>query len=497
MQTSNKNSSTPAANAKLPAGAGNNKTSTSPAPTQANAANGGMPAWAKVGSDAYNKMNTTLQTAPMNAAVTGIQNGGMTAGTKQDVNTLGQIAKNGGTNGNIDWAANFLKNAAGQNVDTSQLQGILNGMQNPGTVSAQNYQNVYDKAGQAGANEQYLSGTASGSMLENNPYIDKMVQNAENDVADQTNRMFAAGGRYGSAAHQGTLADSLAKTSNDLRFNNYNQERDRQLNAANAISGEQGNRLGLQGNAASGVAGIEGTNIGNQMQSDVNRGNIAQTIAGIQGNNIDRGTNAASSVGNIGQNQITNKMNAATSGAGLENQGIQNVQNFISQLPTIQQNKTYDADKQASIGSGIDQMSQGQLDDLMNQFSQYDMKDWAKLGGLLSAGTTAAGNWGTSTSKQSTPMNILGTLGTIFSGINWSDESIKKNVKEVGVTKGGNKVVSYDLNDKGKKMADKAGNPKRKGLLGVIAQDVAEKQPEAVKKDKKTGLLAVDYSKLC
>lgn len=455
----------------------------------------GTPNWAQVGSSAYNNMNSMLQTAPMQAAQTTFANGGMTPAATGAVNSFTGVANNGGTNSNLDWAAQNLKDAAGKSVDTSGLSALQAGM-NPGAVSSDNWQSLFGKAGAPGANEQYLSSTAKGDLLTANPYIDKMVGDTANSTADQINRMFAAGGRYGSAAHQGTMIDELAKAENNLRYTNYNDERTRQLSAANAISGEQGTRLGLQGNAASGVAGVQGTNIGNSMQNDTNKANIASTIANIQQGNIDRGTNAASTVGSIGQNQLGNQMTAAGNAASTENQGFNNTLNMIQQLPTIQGNKTYDADKQAGIGSAIDQMSQSQLDDLQNQFSQLDMQDWARLGGLLSAGTTSAGNWGTQNSTSTQPMNVLGALGSLFSG--FSDEKIKKNVKQVGKTPGGLKVVEYDLNAKGKELANQAAQsrtPKKTGILGVIAQDVAKKQPNAVNRQR-NGLLAVDYSKI-
>lgn len=462
---------------------GTNKSSTT---TQT----GEMPTWSNVGSTDYNNMNTLLQTAPMNAAAQTFTNNGMTPAQTQATQTFQNIANGGGTNSNMDWATNALKGVAGQSTDTSQLQAIANGMASPGSVSASNWQKVYDKSGAPGAAEKFLTSTAEGGMLTNNPYIDKMVKDAQDSAADQTNRLFAAGGRYGSGTHQGVLANEMGKISNDLRFNNYNTERDRQLSAANAISGEQGNRLGLQGSAASGVAGVEGTNIGNKMTSDVNRGNIAQSIASIQSGDANRKADAANAVGGLGQSQLTNQMNAAGNAASTEQQGFQNILSMIGALPTIQDNKTYDADKQAGIGSTLDQLSQDQLNDIISQYGSVDMEDWNQLAALLSAGTTSAGDYGTQTATEESPMNILGALGTLFSGLSASDEKLKKNVKKVGKTPGGVEVVKYDLKEE-----VAAPKKKKKGILGVIAQDVAKKQPEAVKKTR-GGLLAVDYSKL-
>jgi hypothetical protein len=464
--------------------------------------NTGTPAWGQVGSTAYNNMNSQLQTAPINAATTTFANGGMAPAANDAVNTFQGIANNGGTNANIDWAVNALKNNGSQSVDTSTLQGMLGG-QGPGSISQNNWQSLFDKSGTPGANEANLSGIASGSQVGHNPYVDDMARQAGQDAANQVNSAYSLAGRYGSGAHNKAVASGVANAENALRYQAYTDDANRQLNASSAISGEQGNRLGLQGNAASGVAGVQGTNIGNSMADNAQKAGIAQTIAGIQSGNLDRSTGAAQGVGSLGQTQLGNTVNAAGNAAQTQNQGFQNIMSMIGALPTIQGNKTYDADKQAQIGSALDQQSQNQLNDLINQFSQFDMQDWARIGGLLSAGTTSAGNWGTQNTTSTQPMNILGAIGSLFSG--FSDESIKKNVKKVGQTPGGLDVVRYDLNEKGEKLADEAKEPKGRevnerkpkkgGILGVIAQDVAKKQPNAVVKAP-NGLLAVKYGQI-
>ncbi|MEP7454305.1 tail fiber domain-containing protein [Phyllobacterium sp. SB3] len=535
----------------------------------------GNPAWATPGTTQYNNMNQQLQTAPMNVAAQTFQNGGMTPGSQTAANSMLQMGQSGNPyaqqgintiNSTVPTMQNIANNA--QNIgpiDTSALQqnfgqvgtqsfdNLYNNATNIGPidksameqdfgqVGADNWQNIYNTAGQPGANQQYLTDYANGSMLQNNPYLDKMVQDAQNSVFDDTSRMFAAGGRYGSGMNQGVLADSLAKTSNDLRYNDYNQQVQNQLNASNAISGEQSNRLGIQGNAASGVAGIESTNIGNAMNQanaltgykaqDVQNSlsgmglalNAANSKANAEGTNIGNSINVANNLtgyraqdvsnklsgmntalnaaggianagantASIGSNDFRDKLAALSGGAGLENQGFSNTLGMISALPTIQGNKTYDADKQMGIGNQIGQMSQGQLDDLINQFSQYDMQDWSRLGGLLSAGTQSAGNYGTQTSTSTQPMNILGALGTLFSGLpSGSDERLKKNAKKVGKTPAGHNVYEYEMKDEAPKG--------RVGILGVMAQEVEKKQPEAVGKFKHKGKTykSVDYSKL-
>lgn len=267
---------------------------------------GQPPAWASVGSPEYNQMNSGLQTAPMAVANQTFAQGGMGDTSRGAVDNLSGIASN---------------------------------------------------AGQPGAAQQYLSGTAGGDFLNGSPYLDDIITRSNQQIGDQTNQLFSGAGRYGSGVHQGTLASAIGSNTSNILNQNYQSERDRQLQAAGAISGEQQGRLGTQ------------------MQA------------------------------NIGA-------------AGLDNQGFTNMLGMIQQLPTIQDNKTYDARQQMQVGGMIDQSAQNQLNDLISQWQKGDMEDWSRLGGLISGATGAAGNYGTQTGTQQTttpfnPLQGLGLLGSI------------------------------------------------------------------------------------
>lgn len=277
------------------------------------------PAWATPGSDQFKNMNTTLQTAPMGIANQTFAQGGM-GDTSQNV--AGNLAGGG------------------------------------------QFQSIFDKAGQPGAAQTNLSSTASGDFLNGSPFLDDIITRSNRQIGDQTNQLFSGAGRYGSGVHQGTLASAIGSNTSNLLNQNYQAERDRQLQAAGAISNEQQGRLGTQTSAASG-------------------GTQAQLGA-----------------------------------AGLENQGFQNMLGMIQQLPTIQGNKTFDANQQMQIGGQIDQAAQAQLDALINQWQRGDMEDWSRLGGLISGATGAAGNYGTMSGTQQTttpfnPMQAVGLLGSI------------------------------------------------------------------------------------
>lgn len=263
------------------------------------------PAWATPGTPQYGNMNQTLQTAPMAVANQTFAQGGM--------------------------------------GDTSR-----------GAVD--NLTGVANTAGQPGAAQNYLSGTAGGDFLNGSPYVNDIIERSNRQIGDQTNQLFSGAGRYGSGVHQGTLASAIGSNTSNILNQNYQSERDRQLQAAGAISNEQQGRLGTQ-------------------------------------------------------------MQANLGAAGLENQGFTNMLGMIQQLPTIQGNKVFDANQQMQVGGLIDQAAQAQLDALINQWQRGDMEDWSRLGGLISGATGAAGNYGTQTgtSQTTTPFNPLQGLGLLGS----------------------------------------------------------------------------------
>lgn len=415
---------------------GNGNTSTNK--STSSPVSGNLPAWAQTGTTDYNKMNSALQTAPMNAAVQTIGSGGL-GQTSQ--NAMNQLSNMGGSNSWMNTAANGLQNVGqighgtqnqiaqnAQNVgqiDTSSLNGFMSQAGNAGQISGDNFQNVFNNAGQGGAADSYLTSTAKGDYLGGSPYLDEIISKGAGDIAGQTNNMFASGGRYGSGANQGVLSDSIAKYSNDLRNQNYQAERQNQLSAANALESAQQGRLGIQNSAASGLANVQGQNVSNSLAGTQLGANIAGQIGGMQNQNIQNnlagqslGLNAANSASNIqgqnisnqlganqalgslGQNKFNNQLNAQTGAAGIENQGMSNMLNMISQLPTIQGNKVFDAQQQQGVGSQIDQRTQQALQNAINQFQQGDMEAWSRLGGLITAGMGSAGSYGTQSGTQ-------------------------------------------------------------------------------------------------
>ncbi len=87
--------------------------------------------------------------------------------------------------------------------------------------------NFNKSSGAANMASGYNSDVVSGKYLTGNPYMDKMIAQMRGGITDQVNGQFSLGGRYGSGAHTGVLANKLGEMETGLRYGDYSQERDR------------------------------------------------------------------------------------------------------------------------------------------------------------------------------------------------------------------------------------------------------------------------------
>jgi hypothetical protein len=88
--------------------------------------------------------------------------------------------------------------------------------------------------------------------------------------------------------------------------------------------------------------------------------------------------------------------------------------------------------------------------------------------------------------EQSRNQLLGGLMGGVSSmGAAWlrSDERLKEDIEPVGTLKG-HKLYEYTMKDSGEKQ------------IGVMAQEVRKKRPDAVKKDPESGYLKVNYGAL-
>lgn len=123
----------------------------------------------------------------------------------------------------------------------------------------------YNAAQGAGAPASgYYNDVLSGKYLNSNPYLQDVINSTNTDVTNGVNSQFEAGGRYGSGAYAGTLAQQLANADSSLRANDYNTQMTRMDSAAAGQTQDADTRLGIaasreananqNANAAAGLA---------------------------------------------------------------------------------------------------------------------------------------------------------------------------------------------------------------------------------------------------
>lgn len=181
---------------------------------------------------------------------------GPTQGLLKDM--LGQIGNysgNTGINPNENKAFNQLSNNAQKgNPFTGDMFGLANRLFAGGT----------DRTGMAtnslNAYRNQLGGYARGEHFgpEGNPQLKGYLDTIGNDVSSRVNGQFAAAGRDMSGMNQQTLARGMAEGMAPVLANQYNQDVQTQMGAANNLYGAGNSTTGL-------LAGLDQQKLGNQM----------------------------------------------------------------------------------------------------------------------------------------------------------------------------------------------------------------------------------------
>ena len=205
----------------------------------------------------------------------------------------------------------------------------------------------------------------------------------------------------------------------------------------------------------------------------------AQTAANLGQTAFGQEATAAQQLTGLGQQQYQQGLGTgqALVGAGAQEAGLgQQQANLLASLGTgAQQAALSGAQAQMGAGTAEQQTQQAGLQALYNQFQQERAYPF-QLSQFLSNIAMGTGSLSGSTTTTTSPAGAF------------SDERLKENMRPVGKTKDGQTI--YSFNYKGEKRTQ----------IGLSAQEVAKKHPEAVGKAKVPGLggaeaLTVDYKK--
>lgn len=116
---------------------------------------------------------------------------------------------------------------AGQN-----MQNRMGGIINNGGFNSQQQQAM-------GAYQRFLDPKMLGK---GNPYLQDALANANDQIGTGINTAMSGAGRYGSGAHQATLAKAIGENSTNALFGQYNQDVNNMMGAAGSLfnAGQQG-----------------------------------------------------------------------------------------------------------------------------------------------------------------------------------------------------------------------------------------------------------------
>ncbi len=195
---------------------------------------------------------------------------------------------------------NQIFGQAGQPSATQNyLSGIASGAQGIGTGGL--FADIFAEAGMPSAAEQYLGATARGDYLgQPNPYLQTMIDDRSQAIANQVKDLYSGMGRYGSATLNRDHTDRLAQFQAGVLSENYEAERARQMQTAQLIDAANRQRLEARYQAALGQTNIGAANIENRIGA---ARSIDQSLGDLLGAQLSAAggyTNAqATDVGNI------------------------------------------------------------------------------------------------------------------------------------------------------------------------------------------------------
>jgi hypothetical protein len=303
---------------------------------------------------------------------------------------------------------NFTNAAAGNaaglqnysNGAISQFQGMANYL-NPALAQSQGYGSYTNAAAGLQQNQanslaqgnnpamDYLKNTASGANIGNNPYLDRMVGQQQDNIAEKLKNVTnpgidsqaAAMGRMGSGAYarqrnsaEQTAANEMSKVATEMYGNQYNQDVQNQMNAA----GQYGN--------------FYNSDVSNQL-------NANQALAGTDAQQQQLRQAGTSLYGDLANSQQTQRLNATNSLSNAydsqQNARLSANQNYGNMLDSQQSQRLNANQNYANI---LDNQQNARLSANQNYASIMDSQNAARQNALNSnrdfqlAGMSQLGN---------------------------------------------------------------------------------------------------------
>lgn len=258
--------------------------------------------------------------------------------------------------------------------------------------------------------------TANGAF---NPYqnsgFGSVLRQAQDSARDNVNAGAAAAGRYGSAVHQGNVANEIGNVTGGLLNNEYNNWQDRRTGAQNTMFG-----MGQQGQANQNAARGDIFNMAQQGQGNLSNAQNSLFGAGQQGQaNLSDAQNSLFGMGQQGQGNLSNAFNSLF-GMGQQGQGnlssaqgnLFNMgQQGFNNIGAAYQGMQAPWQTMAGIGSQYEDLGTRQMNDRNRIFDSMNSMPWEQLARLngIASGVGSLGGSQSGTATQ--PSNLFGQIG--------------------------------------------------------------------------------------
>ncbi len=141
------------------------------------------------------------------------------------------------------WAKPILQNAGNTILNTvTGNQGNLNSLSSNLSGLLPQIQSAALNTSGLNSGQSYANNVLGGQYLNSNPYVENLAHQAEQDAGNAVNSTFSRAGRSSSYGNQEALAQGVAQAGNQVRFQNYQNERGLQNQAAGMLPSYQAAR---------------------------------------------------------------------------------------------------------------------------------------------------------------------------------------------------------------------------------------------------------------
>lgn len=232
--------------------------------------------------------------------------------------------------GYADGATGYAQNLIDRGGLTSGQAGNLATVNQIGNK----YGALANSADDPSLTERTLMGVAQGKYLNGaNPYFERNLAEASDAARTAVNT--SIGGRYGSNIHTQDIVNNVGNLENSARGAQYETERDRQLQALNAIEGQRQQGFGNTLAALGAQSGNAGTAFGMGQQGVSNAMNAGNQLSSL----YQASQMPYEDMLKVGQIRDANLQADLNSTNNIRNGDFQHLQNYLGLLGGTQDNK--------------------------------------------------------------------------------------------------------------------------------------------------------------